>query len=193
MRRGAEFSVFQAASPSRRTLAVPTEAGLRKPRSLSNLPLQGATEPGAEDPDADMVLPRGGTEWEGLTGASGATRARSLSLSLFRVLSAPESSPPLGAPMSLRCQRGEVSGPEWMGEGTDEESSGGRSDDEGPSRVAALWAEDEEGHGCVREGAAHLDRDVILTMLGDLKQALSAPPRRKCHLISPAASHTGRT
>lgn len=50
-----------------------------------------------------------------------------------------------------------------------------KSDDENapctshfPSRT---WAEEEE-EGCLREGTAHLDEDVIITMLGDLEQVL---------------------
>lgn len=35
------------------------------------------------------------------------------------------------------------------------------------------WAEEEE-EGCLREGTAHLDEDVIITMLGDLEQVLYA-------------------
>lgn len=50
-----------------------------------------------------------------------------------------------------------------------------RSDDENvssvPSSVGRSWAE-EEGESCLREGTALLDEDVLLTMLGDLEQAL---------------------
>ncbi|XP_075863265.1 neuron navigator 3 isoform X2 [Microcebus murinus] len=55
---------------------------------------------------------------------------------------------------------------------SDEES---RSEDENISSkstsISRSWAE-EEGESCLREGTAHLDEDVILTMLGDLEQAL---------------------
>ncbi|OXB83535.1 UNVERIFIED_CONTAM: hypothetical protein H355_011354 [Colinus virginianus] len=50
-----------------------------------------------------------------------------------------------------------------------------KSDDENISRTAHFpsrnWAEEEE-EGCLREGTAHLDEDVIITMLGDLEQVL---------------------
>lgn len=55
---------------------------------------------------------------------------------------------------------------------SDEDS---KSEDENgsskPSSISRSWAE-EEGESCLREGTAHLDEDVILTMLGDLEQAL---------------------
>ncbi|XP_076967620.1 neuron navigator 3 isoform X5 [Tamandua tetradactyla] len=58
-------------------------------------------------------------------------------------------------------------------EGDSDEDS--RSEDENgsskPSSISRSWAE-EEGESCLREGTAHLDEDVILTMLGDLEQAL---------------------
>lgn len=51
----------------------------------------------------------------------------------------------------------------------------GKSDDENASCVSRSprrnWAEEEE-EGCLREGTAHLDEDVIITMLGDLEQVL---------------------
>lgn len=58
-------------------------------------------------------------------------------------------------------------------EGESDEDS--RSEDETgsskPSSISRSWAE-EEGESCLREGTAHLDEDVIFTMLGDLEQAL---------------------
>lgn len=78
--------------------------------------------------------------------------------------------PPAGSRTSRR------SGDRSTGEGfqiDNEESK--KSDDENvpctshfPSRT---WAEEEE-EGCLREGTAHLDEDVIITMLGDLEQVL---------------------
>ncbi|XP_078009684.1 neuron navigator 1-like [Phascolarctos cinereus] len=40
-----------------------------------------------------------------------------------------------------------------------------------PNSSSKSWTEDEE-ESCLREGTAHLDEDVILTMLGDLEQVL---------------------
>lgn len=51
----------------------------------------------------------------------------------------------------------------------------GKSDGENASRTSHFpsrtWAEEEE-ESCLREGIAHLDEDVIITMLGDLEQVL---------------------
>lgn len=67
---------------------------------------------------------------------------------------------------------------------SDEES---RSEDENvssrPSSISRSWAE-EEGESCLREGTAHLDEDVILTMLGDLEQALYTDLLGKWGLLS---------
>ncbi|RMC09907.1 hypothetical protein DUI87_12694 [Hirundo rustica rustica] len=67
---------------------------------------------------------------------------------------------------------------DWCtGEGfqTDNEDSK-KSDDENASCTSHFlsrnWAEEEEEEGCLREGTAHLDEDVIITMLGDLEQVL---------------------
>lgn len=56
------------------------------------------------------------------------------------------------------------------GESDDESRS---EDEDASSRPSSIrsWAA-EEGESCLREGTAHLDEDVLLTMLGDLEQAL---------------------
>jgi len=60
------------------------------------------------------------------------------------------------------------------GFGIDSEEQG-KSDDENAPCTSCFpsrnWAEEEE-EGCLREGTAHLDEDVIITMLGDLEQVL---------------------
>ncbi|KPP72542.1 hypothetical protein Z043_108444, partial [Scleropages formosus] len=180
MRRGAEFSVFQPGSPSRR--APPEQSGshLRKPKSLTNLVLLSATEHGGCASQTGALGPReDGPRREDPEEAGGASRVRSLSLSLSRVLSSSEHSLFPGALgrfcASLGCPRGEVIAPDRVWEATDEEGSSGRSDDEGQAQVT------EEGHWCVREGTAHLDQEVILTMLGDLEQALQVHPGRGHH------------
>ncbi|KAJ8402406.1 hypothetical protein AAFF_G00368950 [Aldrovandia affinis] len=130
MKRGAELSVFQGRSPSRRvppSPPAPRTASLRKQKSLTNLTLQ--------DEGLQAAGPRQEEAWRG-------ARARSLSLSLS------------GALRGAGRQSGE------------------------------FWPEDEEGAlegGCAREGAAHLDQEVILTMLGHLEQALYTHPVRKFH------------
>lgn len=71
---------------------------------------------------------------------------------------------------------------------TDEEGSSGRSDDEpaagrgggkrgGKEKDSGYWAEEEVSGGGPREGTAQLDKEVILTMLGDLEQVLHTQPR----------------
>lgn len=73
--------------------------------------------------------------------------------------------------------------------GTDEEVSRGRPDDEaaaadkgggkqgGREKDGGYWAEEEVSGGGPREGTAQLDKEVILTMLGDLEQVLHTQPR----------------
>lgn len=128
------------------------------------------------------------------------TRARSLSLSLTKVLSQSEHSL---IPVPWRCtaaagrpQRASYSGhprtePQWKSReeaGTDEEGSSGRSDEEpaagrgggkreGKQKDSGYWAEEEVSGGGPREGTAQLDKEVILTMLGDLEQVLHTQPR----------------
>uniref|UniRef100_A0A8L0DJ77 Neuron navigator 3 n=1 Tax=Oncorhynchus mykiss TaxID=8022 RepID=A0A8L0DJ77_ONCMY len=180
MKRGAEFSVYQGGSPPRRPpQPLPDNLNLRKQRSLTNLTLLSEGE--------QRVY-----SFEG-------TRARSLSLSLTKVLSQSEHSL---IPVPWRCTavgraslggqqqppretlRGQLGKPRE--EGTDEEGSSGRSDDEVASaagtrvgdqggRERGYWAE-EEAEGGAREGTAQLDKEVILTMLGDLEQVLHTHP-----------------
>ncbi|MBN3294120.1 NAV3 protein, partial [Polypterus senegalus] len=77
---------------------------------------------------------------------------------------------------SVGCQWAHVRTPKKVSEVTDEEGSSSRSDDEATlSHSSAItsskdWATEDDG--CPREGTAHLDQEVILTMLGDLEQAL---------------------
>lgn len=128
------------------------------------------------------------------------TRAQSLSLSLTKVLSQSEHSL---IPVPWRCtgaggrpQRASYSGHPRIEPartsreegGTDEEGSSGRSDEEpavgrgggkqaGREKDGGYWAEEEVSGGGPREGTAQLDKEVILTMLGDLEQVLHTPPR----------------
>uniref|UniRef100_A0A8C9RBN4 Neuron navigator 3 n=1 Tax=Scleropages formosus TaxID=113540 RepID=A0A8C9RBN4_SCLFO len=155
MKKVAEFSVFQGGSPTRRSSPAPDK--LHKPKSLTNLFLlgEGRSEGGG-------ALEAGGSSAPGEVG-SGA-RARSLSLSLSGVLSRSEQS------LLARTTRGPGG---QQRRGAREEGGSGRQDDAG----VGFWAEDEAG--CVREGTAHLDQEVILTMLGDLEQALHTHPLRE--------------
>ena len=46
----------------------------------------------------------------------------------------------------------------------------------GKEKDGGYWAEEEVSGGGPREGAAQLDKEVILTMLGDLEQVLHTQP-----------------
>lgn len=135
------------------------------------------------------------------SGGVRSTRAQSLSLSLTKVLSQSEHSL---IPVPWRCtaaggrpQRASYSGhprsePQRKsreGPGAEEEGRGGCSSKEtaagkgGGKRVekekdGGYWAEEEVSEGGPREGRAQLDKEVILTMLGDLEQVLHTKPRK---------------
>ena len=128
------------------------------------------------------------------------TRAQSLSLSLTKVLSLSEHSL---IPVPWRCtgtggrpQRASYSGhprAEWARPAKKEE---GADDDretaasmaggarEGKEKDGGYWAEEEVSGGGPREGTAQLDKEVILTMLGDLEQVLHTQPRPRKSVTS---------
>lgn len=210
MKRGAEFSVYQGGSPARRPpppppnlqppLALPDNLNLRlKQRSLTNLTLLGDGEqrayslessaqqsPGAHRPGSSSS--GGSPRKETAVARGGATRgarARSLSLSLTKVLSQSEHSL---IPVPWRCsQRASYRGhpraepPRAARQDQDGQGRGGGVlDGEKPppkERDGGYWAEEEVSGGGPREGTAQLDQEVILTMLGDLEQVLHTQPR----------------
>ncbi|KAK6314544.1 hypothetical protein J4Q44_G00140730 [Coregonus suidteri] len=215
MKRGPEFSVYQGGSPPRRPpQPLPDNLNLRKQRSLTNLTLLSEGEQRVysfelDDPPtpsksssslSSSPAPGGSPRKEPARDGGGArcTRVRSLSLSLTKVLSQSEHSlipvpwrctaggrASLGGQQQWETSRGQLGKPRE--EGTDEEGSSGRSDDEVASaagtrvggqggRERGYWAE-EEAEGGAREGTAQLDKEVILTMLGDLEQVLHTHPR----------------
>lgn len=53
---------------------------------------------------------------------------------------------------------------------SDQGESSKLGDENVPFKSSQNWVEEEEG--CLREGTAQLDEDVIMTMLGDLEQVL---------------------
>ncbi|XP_044042899.1 neuron navigator 3 isoform X15 [Siniperca chuatsi] len=228
MKRGAEFSVYQGGSPARRPpQPLPDNLNLRiKQRSLTNLTLLSDGEQRVYSFELDEPSPRlsqpqnsslyssstqraggslqGSPRKEAVTRGGGVrgTRARSLSLSLTKVLSQSEHSL---IPVPWRCtgasgrpQRASYSGhprtePARTSReegGTDEEGSSGRSDEEpaasrgggkrgGKEKDGGYWAEEEVSGGGPREGTAQLDKEVILTMLGDLEKVLHTQPRSR--------------
>lgn len=134
------------------------------------------------------------------------TRAQSLSLSLTKVLSQSEHSL---IPVPWRCtgtggrpQRASYSGhpraesarPSKEEKEADDDRetaaaagagagrAGGKR--EGMEKDGGYWAEEEVSGGGPREGTAQLDKEVILTMLGDLEQALHAQPRPRKSVTS---------
>lgn len=226
MKRGAEFSVYQGSSPARRPpQPLPDNLNLQfKQRSLTNLtllsdgeqqvysfelgePLSHIAQPqNSSSYSSSMQRPGGSLQGsprkEAITRGGGVrgTRARSLSLSLTKVLSQSEHSlipvPWRSTAAGGRSQRASYSGhlrtePQKKPReeaGKDEEGSGGRSDEEpaagrgGGKRGdrendGGYWAEEEVSGGGPREGTAQLDKEVILTMLGDLEQVLHTQPR----------------
>ncbi|XP_076578059.1 neuron navigator 3 isoform X18 [Chaetodon auriga] len=225
MKRGAEFSVYQGGSPARRPpQPLPDNLNLRiKQRSLTNLTLLSDGEQRVysfelDEPPPHLSQPQNSSVYSSSTQRAGGslqgsprkealprgggvrgTRARSLSLSLTKVLSQSEHSL---IPVPWRCtgaggrpQRASYSGhpraeparPSREEGGTDEEGSSGRSDEEpagrgggkrgGKEKDGGYWAEEEVSGGGPREGTAQLDKEVILTMLGDLEQVLHTQPR----------------
>lgn len=224
MKRGAEFSVYQGGSPARRPpQPLPDNLNLRiKQRSLTNLTLLSDGEQRVyafelDEPPSRLSQPQNSSVYSSTQRAGGSlqgsprkeasargggvrgTRARSLSLSLTKVLSQSEHSL---IPVPWRCtgtggrpQRASYSGHpraeparRSRGEGGTDEEGSGRSDEEpaagrgggkrgGKEKDGGYWAEEEVSGGGPREGTAQLDKEVILTMLGDLEQALHTQPR----------------
>lgn len=168
MQRPAELSVFQSKEVRRRG------ACLQKQKSLTNLSL---TSEGERRPTVRI------SNWFGNAAKASQREShyaerRSLSKFLSRSMHSLYHTSGVGAwnllPASQSGSRGLEDWSSRNGlEGESDEDS--RSEDENasskPSSISRSWAE-EEGESCLREGTAHLDEDVILTMLGDLEQAL---------------------
>ena len=167
MQRPAELSVFQSK-------VRPKGAGLQKQKSLTNLSL---TSEGERRPTVRISNWFGNAAKASQRESSYAER-RSLSRFLSRSVQSLYHTSGPGAWNLLPANRaGTESLEEWSSrkflEGESDEDS--RSEDENvsprPGSTGRGWAE-EEGESCLREGTALLDEDVILTMLGDLEQAL---------------------
>ncbi|KAK5877012.1 hypothetical protein CesoFtcFv8_026301 [Champsocephalus esox] len=210
MKRGAEFSVYQGGSPARRppnpppNPPPPDNMNLRaKQRSLTNLTLLSDGEQRVYSFELDDARPRiskphnsspspsslqGSPRKEAV--ARGTTRTRSLSLSLTKMLSQSEHSL---IPVPSRCTGGRKERASYGGHArtesartsreVEEKEDEGGSNEEGKTRGKkddGDWAEEEVSEGGRREGAAQLDKELILTMLGDLEQVLhteTRPPR----------------
>lgn len=168
MQRPAELSVFQSKEVRRKGSC------LQKQKSLTNLSL--ASE-GERRPTVRI------SNWFGNAAKASQREShyaerRSLSRFLSRsVQSLYHTSGPGAWSLLPASQAGGQGFGDWScGKGLEGESDeDSRSEDEHvasqPSSISRSWAE-EEGESCLREGTAHLDQEVILTMLGDLEQAL---------------------
>nr|KAF6374698.1 neuron navigator 3 [Pipistrellus kuhlii] len=168
MHRPAELSVFRGKEVRRKG------ACLQKQKSLTNLSLTSEAE---RRPTVRI------SNWFGNAAKASQRESRyaerpSLSRFLSRSMQSLYHTGGSGAWGLLPAsQSGSQSLGDWSSrkglEGESDEDS--RSEDETgsskPSSISRSWAE-EEGESCLREGTAHLDEDVILTMLGDLEQAL---------------------
>nr|KAF6453241.1 neuron navigator 3 [Molossus molossus] len=168
MQRPAELSVFRSKEVRRKG------ACLQKQKSLTNLSL---TNEGEKRPTVRI------SNWFGNAAKASQRESRyaargSLSRFLSRSVQSLYHTSSSGAWNLLPASQSGSEGLEdWSSskglEGESDEDS--RSEDENasskPSSISRSWAE-EEGESCLREGTAHLDEDVILTMLGDLEQAL---------------------
>ncbi|KAL4840168.1 hypothetical protein H8958_017031 [Nasalis larvatus] len=169
MQRPAELSVFRSKEVRRKG------ACLQKQKSLTNLSL---TSDGERRPTVRI------SNWFGNAAKASqreANYAERRSLSRFLSRSVQSLYHTSGSAWNLLPAGGSQSDSEDLEElstrrgleGESDEDS--RSEDENvsskPSSISRSWAE-EEGESCLREGTAHLDEDVILTMLDDLEQAL---------------------
>lgn len=181
MQRPADLSVFRSKEGRRKG------ACLQKQKSLTNLSL---TSEGERRPAVRISNWFGNAAKASQREASHAER-RSLSRALSRSVQSLYHPGGAGAWNLLPISR---SGSERFGEWMLRKGLEGDSDDESPSedeqvspgqgRCGRSWAE-EEGGSCLREGTAHLDEDVILTMLGDLEQALYADLLGEWSLLPP--------
>uniref|UniRef100_A0A2R8P5S5 Neuron navigator 3 n=1 Tax=Callithrix jacchus TaxID=9483 RepID=A0A2R8P5S5_CALJA len=169
MQRPAELSVFRSKEVRRKG------ACLQKQKSLTNLSL---TSDGERRPTVRISNWFGNAAKASQREANYAER-RSLSRFLSRSVqslchtsSSAWNLLPAGGGQSDSEDLEELSARRGLEGESDEDS---RSEDENVSSklssISRSWAE-EEGENCLREGTAHLDEEVILTMLGDLEQAL---------------------
>lgn len=168
MQRPAELSVFRSKE------VRPKRACLQKQKSLTSLSL---TSEGERRPAVRISNWFGNAAKASQRESSYAER-RSLSRCSSRSVQSLYHTSLPGAWSLLPTSR---SGSENLEEWTSRRGLEGESDEDSwsedenvssrPGSLSRTWAE-EEGESCLREGTAHLDEDVILTMLGDLEEAL---------------------
>ncbi|KAF4792427.1 Neuron navigator 3 [Turdus rufiventris] len=175
MQRSAELSVFKGTEVRRGCVR------LQKQKSLTNLTLISEGEKrrysyrenwfgNASKSSQSYQLRDAEAGCRGSLSKAFSQSVHSLCYSSFTTPQTFQGIPPAGSRTSRR------SGGRCTGEGFQTDNEEGKiSDDENASCASHFpsrtWAEEEE-EGCLREGTAHLDEDVIITMLGDLEQVL---------------------
>lgn len=161
--RPAELSVFQSKT---------TRRPLQKPKSLTNLSLPS---------DGDRRPSVRNSNWFGNAAKASQREPSRLSRFLSRSVQSLHHHAGASNAWSL-LPSGQAPGEGVQGwdqarEGlqgdSDEDSRSEEEETESSRPSSRSWAE-EEGESCVREGAALLDDEVILSMLGDLQRALAA-------------------
>lgn len=172
MQRPAELSVFRGKDAKNRG------AFLRKQKSLTNLTLLSDGEKRRysyrENWFGNASRSSQGPHPRGTEPGSRGSLSKALSKSAHSLYYASNKSswdmeefPPVGSRKSsqrLRCYPAEDCGPRERSKMSD-----GNVPFQ-PNFTSQNWVEEEEG--CIREGTAQLDEDVIITMLGDLEQVL---------------------
>uniref|UniRef100_A0A8C3U9W9 Neuron navigator 3 n=1 Tax=Catharus ustulatus TaxID=91951 RepID=A0A8C3U9W9_CATUS len=176
MQRSAELSVFKGTEVGRGCVR------LQKQKSLTNLTLISEGEKrrysyrenwfgNASKSSQSYQLRDAEAGCRGSLSKAFSQSVHSLCHSSFTTPQTFQGIPPAGSRTSRR------SGDRCTGEGFQTGNEEGKiSDDENASCTSHFpsrtWAEEEEEEGCLREGTAHLDEEVIITMLGDLEQVL---------------------
>lgn len=176
MQRSAELSVFKGKEVRRGCVR------LQKQKSLTNLTLISEGEKrrysyrenwfGNASKSSQSYHQQREAE-AGSRGSLSKALSRSVHSLCHSSLSAPQAFQAIPLAGSRTARR---SADRHAGEGFEiDNEERGKSDDENASCTSRCpsrnWAEEEE-EGCLREGTAHLDEDVIITMLGDLEQVL---------------------
>uniref|UniRef100_A0A8C8SFW8 Neuron navigator 3 n=1 Tax=Pelusios castaneus TaxID=367368 RepID=A0A8C8SFW8_9SAUR len=176
MQRPAELSVFKGRDVRR------GNARLQKQKSLTNLTLINEGEKrqysyrenwfGNASKSSQSCRPREEELGDRISLSKFLSQSvHSLYYTSSRTPQETEVLPPAGSNKSSRRSRGQ-SVDEGFEVGNEER---GKSDDKHvfckSNFTSKNWAEEEE-EGCLREGTAQLDEDVIMTMLGDLEQVL---------------------
>ncbi|TRY65841.1 hypothetical protein DNTS_018014, partial [Danionella cerebrum] len=184
----ADFSVFQGGSPPRKSpQPISDNLNLRKQRSLGNLVLlsDGEQRVFAFELEEPSQSSASGTSFSSTSPQHGrgsarrhpdsSARARSLSLSITKMLSQSEHSL-IPVPCSRKSSRISPAHLQHRPELVDRANSK-KSDKEpqtGPEGTGGDWEIES-----AREEQAQLDKEVILTMLGDLEQVLIPQTHRE--------------